>query len=213
MAASFLVQSIERMGHSHAFPDLPDDHGDHHHGDPTSNDVAKCKKDAKQHSETVNNNSDDVISVDEETCTCSEDNQLSGKSSVISHVSIFVLELGILIHSLIIGLTLGSTPTNSSSYTTLLIAVCFHQFFEGLALGVLVSDTTLSFAYKLMLGFIYPITTPVGIAIGMHLSSNSFMSPSSSLLMQGILNSLSSGILMVLFFKCYIDTGYSTIVM
>lgn len=44
-------------------------------------------------------------------------------------VAVMVLEVGIAFHSIIIGLTLGVQP-DGDSFNTLLIALCFHQFFE-----------------------------------------------------------------------------------
>lgn len=44
---------------------------------------------------------------------------------------VLVLEAGILFHSIMIGVTLGASGGNG--WTTLLIVIVFHQFFEGLA--------------------------------------------------------------------------------
>ncbi|PFH49632.1 hypothetical protein AMATHDRAFT_62735 [Amanita thiersii Skay4041] len=49
-------------------------------------------------------------------------------------VGILVLQFGIMIHSLVIGLTLSIT--RGSEFTSLLIAILFHQLFEGLSLGI-----------------------------------------------------------------------------
>lgn len=45
-----------------------------------------------------------------------------------------VLELGILVHSVIIGVSLGASQS-SSTIRPLLAALSFHQFFEGIGLG------------------------------------------------------------------------------
>ena len=44
---------------------------------------------------------------------------------------VLILEAGIIFHSIMIGVTLGATGGNG--WTTLLIVIVFHQFFEGLA--------------------------------------------------------------------------------
>ncbi|KAJ3730647.1 ZIP zinc transporter-domain-containing protein [Lentinula raphanica] len=49
-------------------------------------------------------------------------------------VGILVLQLGIMIHSLVIGLTLSIT--SGAEFTTLVTAIIFHQLFEGLSLGI-----------------------------------------------------------------------------
>ncbi|KAI9326213.1 Zinc/iron permease [Obelidium mucronatum] len=53
-----------------------------------------------------------------------------------------LLECGILFHSLIIGVTLG--VSSDVAFRSLIVAVCFHQMFEGLALGVLIGNLNLS---------------------------------------------------------------------
>jgi zinc transporter 1/2/3 len=47
------------------------------------------------------------------------------------------MEISVSIHSFIIGIALGSSAgaENVPSLQALLIAICFHQFFEGLGLG------------------------------------------------------------------------------
>jgi ZIP zinc/iron transport family len=109
-------------------------------------------------------------------------------------INTVILEIGILIHSLIIGINLGITE--DEFLVTLLVAVAFHQMFEGMALGALIGSTTLQWKTKWILGIAYPLTTPIGIAIGI-IVRNSFNTNSSTLiLIQGILASLSLGILM-----------------
>ncbi|KAJ3549251.1 hypothetical protein NMY22_g957 [Coprinellus aureogranulatus] len=49
-------------------------------------------------------------------------------------VSIFVLQAGIMIHSLVIGLTLSIA--SGADFASLTTAIIFHQIFEGLSLGV-----------------------------------------------------------------------------
>ncbi|RXW15464.1 hypothetical protein EST38_g10391 [Candolleomyces aberdarensis] len=49
-------------------------------------------------------------------------------------VGIFVLQVGIMIHSIVIGLTLSIT--SGADFTSLTTAIIFHQIFEGLSLGI-----------------------------------------------------------------------------
>lgn len=53
-----------------------------------------------------------------------------------------VLELGILVHSVIIGISLGTTE-NPKTIKPLIIALSFHQFFEGMGLGGCISQVKL----------------------------------------------------------------------
>ncbi|KAK1387932.1 Zinc transporter 1 [Heracleum sosnowskyi] len=52
-----------------------------------------------------------------------------------------VLELGIIVHSIIIGVTLGASES-PDTIKTLLAALSFHQFFEGLGLGGCISQVS-----------------------------------------------------------------------
>ncbi|KAH0653238.1 hypothetical protein KY289_030916 [Solanum tuberosum] len=45
-----------------------------------------------------------------------------------------VLEVGIIVHSVIIGIALGASG-NLKTIRTLFVALTFHQFFEGMGLG------------------------------------------------------------------------------
>eukprot|EP00727_Mastigamoeba_balamuthi_P009258 m51a1_g4955 putative zinc iron (357) ;mRNA; f:343820-345132 len=113
-----------------------------------------------------------------------------GRSFVIAHV----LEIGIGIHSVIIGMALG-VSADSSEVRALLIALSFHQLFEGMALGVCVLEASLGLARRVLAVLIFTLATPLGIAIGIWLSSRSAADSTSSLLTQCILDSLSAGIL------------------
>ncbi|KAI9268944.1 ZIP zinc transporter-domain-containing protein [Phascolomyces articulosus] len=110
-------------------------------------------------------------------------------------VSTIVLELGIVIHSIIIGLTLGFS--SNEGFTALFIALVFHQFFEGLALGTRINEMEhKNYIKPLIMGLIFSLTTPVGVAIGIgvNLTVNPFSQ--SSVLGQAILDSLAAGILL-----------------
>lgn len=57
------------------------------------------------------------------------DPHASRKTRLRKRVSVMILDMGIAVHSIIIGLTLG-VQESGSTFTTLLVALCFHQFFE-----------------------------------------------------------------------------------
>lgn len=85
----------------------------------------------------------------------------SGKTRVIA----YLLEFGIAIHSIIIGLALGC-QTDVSEIRALMIALCFHQVFEGFALGASVVSAKLSMLKNIVMIIIFSVTTPAGVAIG-----------------------------------------------
>jgi zinc transporter 1/2/3 len=59
-------------------------------------------------------------------------------------VTVYILELGIALHSIIIGVTLGIARED---FNILLIAICFHQFFEGIALSSIILEAELQKKY------------------------------------------------------------------
>ena len=116
-------------------------------------------------------------------------------------LAVALLELGILVHSFVIGLTLG--VIDDAVYTALLIAITFHQFFEGLSLGALISVNEFpDYWHKTALCLMYPLTTPLGNAVGIAIRYQFNANSSSTIVTQGILSSLSAGIL---FYNTYTE--------
>jgi solute carrier family 39 (zinc transporter), member 1/2/3 len=103
-------------------------------------------------------------------------------------IKLYILEIAVAVHSIIIGLTLGIS-CSYKNITTLFIVLCIHQFFEGLAIGSLGVMAHLTF-WK-AIGFVsaFAITTPVGIGIGMITGNKSPIT-------QGVLSTISAGILL-----------------
>lgn len=115
--------------------------------------------------------------------------------SSIRHVVVSqVLELGIVSHSIIIGLSLGVSQS-PCTIKPLIGALSFHQFFEGFALGGCISQAQFSTLHSTMMACFFAITTPVGIAAGTGLAS--FYNPNSprALVVEGIFDAVSAGIL------------------
>ncbi|KAF8940467.1 Zinc/iron permease [Dissophora ornata] len=110
-------------------------------------------------------------------------------------ISTYILEAGIAAHSVIIGVSLG--VSTGSEFTGLLIALIFHQFFEGFALGARIADLAFATSYThYILALIFSLTTPVGVAIGIGISSTYSPNSTSALLVEGIFDSISTGILL-----------------
>ncbi|KAI8150049.1 Zinc/iron permease [Fennellomyces sp. T-0311] len=111
------------------------------------------------------------------------------------NVGVMMLELGIVMHSIIIGITLANT--GNDEFVTLLIALVFHQFFEGVALGTRINEMEhKSWTRPLLLGGAFIIMTPIGVAIGIGIHSSFNPNSSSAVLASAILDSLSAGILL-----------------
>jgi len=110
------------------------------------------------------------------------------------NIGTIMLECGVIFHSVIIGLALG---TIIDGWSTLLAAIVFHQLFEGMALGTRIAATTYSKFVKFFgMGIFYPITTPFGIALGIGIRYTYNANSQTAILIQAILDSAAGGILM-----------------
>ncbi|XP_042396633.1 zinc transporter 8-like [Zingiber officinale] len=122
------------------------------------------------------------------------DDSLS-KTQLIRHRIIAqVLELGILVHSVIIGISLG-VSNSPSTLKPLLVALIFHQFLEGMGLGGCISQARFKVRSMLTMGLFFSLTTSAGVVIGIGISSVYNENSPSSLITQGILDSVAAGIL------------------
>ncbi|KAJ5173993.1 Zinc/iron permease [Penicillium coprophilum] len=110
-----------------------------------------------------------------------------------------LLEAGILFHSIFIGMALS--VATGTSFVVLLIAISFHQTFEGFALGSriasLIPDLFAPDSMKpWLMSLAYGTTTPLGQAIGLVLHNLYDPASTTGLLMVGITNAISSGLLL-----------------
>ncbi|KAK9865177.1 hypothetical protein WJX84_007285 [Apatococcus fuscideae] len=106
----------------------------------------------------------------------------------------YTFETGIIFHSIFIGITLGVSQ-NRDTVTALMIALFFHQGNEGLALGVLFVKAGYSRLRYLILGFLFVVVTPLGVAIGIGVSSTYNGESKAALGTEGVFDSISAGIL------------------
>ncbi|XP_072063191.1 fe(2+) transport protein 2 [Arachis hypogaea] len=105
-----------------------------------------------------------------------------------------VLELGIVVHSVVIGLGMGASD-NPCTIRPLIIALCFHQFFEGMGLGGCILQAEYGMKIKSIMIFFFSVTTPFGIALGIALSKVYTETSPASLIVEGVLNAVSAGLL------------------
>ncbi|OQE32142.1 hypothetical protein PENSTE_c001G08829 [Penicillium steckii] len=110
-------------------------------------------------------------------------------------MQVYLLEMGILFHSVFIGMSLSVSVGNE--FVVLLIAIVFHQTFEGLALGSRIASLPWrkDQLQPWIMSLAYGCTTPIGQAIG--LATHTLYSPDSEvgLLVVGCMNAISSGLL------------------
>ncbi|XP_027090380.1 zinc transporter 6, chloroplastic [Coffea arabica] len=107
-----------------------------------------------------------------------------------------VLEIGIIFHSVIIGVTMGMSQ-NKCTIRPLIAALSFHQIFEGMGLGGCIAQAGFSIGTTAYMCFMFAVTTPIGIVLGMIMFSVTGYDDTSpnALILEGLLGSLSSGIL------------------
>ncbi|MED6160962.1 Zinc transporter 6, chloroplastic [Stylosanthes scabra] len=107
-----------------------------------------------------------------------------------------VLEIGIIFHSVIIGVTMGMSQ-NVCTIRPLVAALAFHQIFEGMGLGGCVAQAGFSFGTMVYMCFMFSVTTPMGIVLGMAIFSLTGYDDSNpnALIIEGLLGSVSSGVL------------------
>ncbi|KAL4999790.1 Zinc/iron permease [Aspergillus recurvatus] len=105
-----------------------------------------------------------------------------------------ILEFGIIFHSVIIGLNLGTT---GEEFPTLYPVLVFHQSFEGLGIGARMSAIPFRKGSWLpwALCLLYGLTTPIAIAIGLGVRTTYNAGSYTANVVSGILDAISAGIL------------------
>ncbi|KAF2092695.1 ZIP zinc/iron transport family [Rhizodiscina lignyota] len=125
-----------------------------------------------------------------------EDEKAIMDRSFRSQIAAFlILEFGVIFHSVIIGLNLG---TAGSEFTTLYPVLVFHQSFEGLGVGARMSAIPFPsrwawLQWALCAG--YGLTTPIAIAIGLGLRTTYNSGSYTANVVSGVFDALSAGIL------------------
>jgi solute carrier family 39 (zinc transporter), member 1/2/3 len=110
-------------------------------------------------------------------------------------ISTYLLEFGVVLHSVIIGIALG--VSSGDEFLPLLIALSVHQFFEAFAISTAAMDCGFeTLKIPLFLCGLFSVTTPIGQVIGIGLASNYSPNTPGGLLAVGILDGLSAGFLL-----------------
>ncbi|OHW98366.1 zinc-regulated transporter 1 [Colletotrichum incanum] len=122
-------------------------------------------------------------------------NLLTVKAANVPSIAAFlILEFGIIVHSVIIGLNLGVT---GSEFATLYPVLVFHRSFEGLGIGARMSS--IPFGKHTWLPWVlcaaYRLTAPVSIAVGLGVWTIHVPKSKQALMVQGVLNAISAGLL------------------
>lgn len=117
-----------------------------------------------------------------------------GNSATTQLIGVAILEFGVVLHSVLIGLTLAV----DEGFKVLFVVIVFHQTFEGLGIGSRLAHLQLPTQLNLIPiagALLYGITTPIGIAIGLGVKGTYNPGSATASIVSGVLDALSSGIL------------------
>ncbi|EGW33409.1 uncharacterized protein SPAPADRAFT_60768 [Spathaspora passalidarum NRRL Y-27907] len=109
-------------------------------------------------------------------------------------LNVFVLEFGVIFHSVFVGLSLAVA---GEEFKSLYIVLVFHQMFEGLGLGTRIATANWN-RHRMtpwLLCVAYTLCTPIAIAIGLGVRSSYPPGSRISLITNGVFDSISAGIL------------------
>ncbi|KAJ3669049.1 hypothetical protein LUZ60_010999 [Juncus effusus] len=121
--------------------------------------------------------------------------EIEGSLQILrNRITAEIFELGIIVHSVIIGLSLGASQT-PSVIKPLIAALTFHQFFEGMGLGACIVQARFNIKPVVIMSLFFSLTTPIGIIIGIGISSSYDENSHKALIVEGVLDSASAGIL------------------
>ncbi|KAK7199592.1 iron/zinc transporter protein-like protein [Novymonas esmeraldas] len=77
-------------------------------------------------------------------------------------ISAVCMEFGVTLHSLFVGLTVGLTTDDELK--PLLVALVFHQLFEGMAMGSRLADAEFKGSLDIVLALVFAFSAPLGMA-------------------------------------------------
>ncbi|KAA8899519.1 putative membrane zinc transporter [Sphaerosporella brunnea] len=110
--------------------------------------------------------------------------------------AVFILEFGVIFHSVFIGLTLA---VSGLEFKTLYIVLVFHQMFEGLGLGSRLASMQWPENKRVtpwIMAIAYGLSTPTAIAVGLGVRGTYPPNGQTTLIVNGIFDSISAGILL-----------------
>ena len=122
-------------------------------------------------------------------------NEIEERSFRQQIAAFLILEFGVIFHSVIIGLNLG---TAGPEFSTLYPVIVFHQSFEGLGIGARMSAIPFPARLNWLPWFLcagYGLTTPIAIAVGLGLRTTYVSGSFTANVVSGVLDSVSAGIL------------------
>lgn len=212
MASMFTLFVIEMYlnaktgGHSHGGPTGFAAHGTHAHDDEQPRALEKPATGGQVNvtsvsrsdsfSSTMTLDSDQKAKASPQQSPYIDENGHAVDPEVYKKMSanITLLEGGILFHSVFVGMTISITV---DGFIILLIALVFHQAFEGLGLGSRIAAVPYpkKSVRPWVLVFAFGTTAPLGQAIGLIARNTYDPNSAFGLIIVGVFNAISSGLL------------------
>jgi zinc transporter 1/2/3 len=150
----------------------------------------------------------DAVGPTAEACPLLLDNRGVGDDDAArkAAVSAHVLEIGVAVHSIVIGVAIG-LETKPSVLRTLLIAICFHQAAEGVGMGASILSSRLGTRHSVLLCALFASTASLGVIIGLvcERASRGARTPN-SLIAQGVFGCIAGGILIYMALVSFMAT-------
>ncbi|KAH8601268.1 zinc transporter protein [Bisporella sp. PMI_857] len=184
------VESVVTAGATGHQPSLT--HNQLHSGDQDEN-FHNAIAAAQSHTDAPSSNKDSgKVDIEKHSVNTEEAIERSYKQQIAAFL---ILEFGVIFHSVIIGLNLG---TAGEEFSTLYPVIVFHQAFEGLGIGARMS--AIPFPKRLswfpwFLCLAYGLTTPISLAIGLGLRTTYNGESFTAHVVSGTLDAISAGIL------------------
>ncbi|KPA85256.1 putative zinc transporter [Leptomonas pyrrhocoris] len=124
-------------------------------------------------------------------------------------VAAICMEFGVTLHSVFVGLAVA--VSNGSDLRALIIALVFHQMFEGLAMGARLADASFKLSLEIVLMLVFSFSAPIGIAAGtgaVVASRDAFSGPSYAIV-SAVLDSICGGIMLYIAFNLlFVDFAF-----
>lgn len=139
------------------------------------------------------------LGVEEES---KRDESKKGEEALKKLTSLFLLEFGIVFHSVFVGLSLAIA---GEEFNTLFVAISFHQFFEGIGLASRFATTSWPPNMRMVpwiFSTLYSLTTPVGIAVGLGVRHFYLDNSTGTLIVVGVFDSFCAGLLI---YNCLVE--------
>mmetsp|Transcript_56007 Transcript_56007/g.117161 ORF Transcript_56007/g.117161 Transcript_56007/m.117161 type:complete len:338 (-) Transcript_56007:51-1064(-) len=110
-------------------------------------------------------------------------------------ISAHTVEVGVIVHTVIIGISVGTWSESRASLIVFTIAMAFHQFFEGVGLGTMLSAAShrISTLRTVLMVAAFTLSFPASICAGIGISYTS--NQETNQLVSGVFESIACGLL------------------